>query len=336
MQTTYVLPPDDLYFDPEKQVDYSTWTDMGLVCNGVTWDWRDWLPKGFLTMLVGVQESCKSALLLRIAGCYILGWDWPDGTPYTGELGSVVWAEAEAAQGLHLDRARKFGLPLDKLITPFTDPMQDICLDDQTHLNALANVASIPDVRFIAVDSLGGGTSHNWKDSTMIKPIKAYAEILRDVGKPGILSHHLRKMTVFDNGSEVTLERVSGNTSITQVARVVWGMDMPNQAIPEQKRLSVVKSNFGLKAKSIGVGWEDNKLVFGQAPKTPQKETKLGEAKDLLLDLLRAGPKPQREIEEAILANGLSHSTITRAKQDLCIVSKQEGKVWYWGLPVPA
>lgn len=312
----------------------STWNNMALTCNGVEWDWHNWLPKGFLTMLVGVQESCKSALALRVAGCYLLGWDWPDGTPFTGELGSVVWAEAEAAQGLHLDRAQKWGLPLDKLITPFDDPMQDICLDDKDHLKALANAALAPDARLIIVDSLGGGTGHNWKESTMIKPIKAYAEILRDVNKPGLLSHHLRKMTVFDNGNEVTLERVSGNTSITQVARVVWGMDMPNQALPEQKRLSVVKCNFGKKAGPIGINWVDDMLTFGQAPKTPQKETRLGEAKDLLLDILRIGQIPQKEVEEAALAHGLSWSTISRAKKELCIISRQEGRVWMWGLPV--
>ena len=91
---------------------FSTWADLDAVMGPIEWDWKNWLARGFLNISVGMTGEGKSYLALRICGSYLLGWDWPDGTPFTGKQGSVIWCEAEAAQAINLSRAKRMGLPL--------------------------------------------------------------------------------------------------------------------------------------------------------------------------------------------------------------------------------
>ncbi|GAH65790.1 unnamed protein product, partial [marine sediment metagenome] len=97
---------------------YWTWDDIKAQLGTIEWDWYGWLPRNFLIMPVGSQEAGKSLLMLRIAATYTMGWDWPDGTPYEGEVGRVVWAEAEVGHALNVARAEAWGMDLTRIVTP--------------------------------------------------------------------------------------------------------------------------------------------------------------------------------------------------------------------------
>jgi putative DNA primase/helicase len=60
-----------------------------------------------------------------------------------------------------------------------------------------------------------------------------------------------------------------------------------------------------------------------------------GIAKKFLQNILRNGPVPATEIEAAAHAEGIAIKTLTRAKQELGIVSKRDGAEgnWRWHLP---
>jgi len=60
---------------------------------------------GYLTVLVGDQEVGKSYLALAVARTYLTGEPWPDGQPFTDRTGAILWAEAEAGQGMNQERA---------------------------------------------------------------------------------------------------------------------------------------------------------------------------------------------------------------------------------------
>ena len=133
-----------------------TFADMAEVIGPIEWDWRGWLPKGLLTILAGESGAGKSSLALRLAACYLRGDPWPDGSPYTGEPGAVLWCEAEAAQAVNLQRAAAWGLPLGMLYTPLDNPLDDLRLDNAEHRAILTTKASRPEVRMIVTDSLRG------------------------------------------------------------------------------------------------------------------------------------------------------------------------------------
>lgn len=315
----------------------ATWADMAQLIGPVAWEWQDWLPSGLLVELVAESGAGKSALVLRTAATYLLGWMWPDGTPFAGTTGKVLWCETEAGQALNLERAQAWGLPIENILSPLPNPLDDVNLFDPAHLAAITAKAKRDDVRLIVVDSLSGGTAGREKGEDQMPVVKWLAELARNLGKPVILLHHLRKRGLSDGSGNdtVTLDRVRGSTVIVQPARVVWALDVPNSNTLEHKRLSVIKSNLGRFPKSIGVRIDDGGLSFGEAPSAPKTMTKLDQAKLLLLRLLAAGPRLQTDIEGEAILEGISMDTMREAKKRLgCSVSKDghSGK-WSWDLP---
>jgi hypothetical protein len=279
----------------------------------------------------------KSTLALRVAATFLLGWMWPDGTPYTGETGKVLWCETEAGQAINLERAQAWGLPVENILSPLPDPLDDVSLFDQTHLAAIAAVGGRDDVRLIVVDSLSGGTAGREKAEDQMPVVKWLAELARNLGKPLILLHHLRKRGLSDSSGNdsVTLDRVRGSSVIVQPARVVWALDAPNPNTPDHKRLSVIKSNLTGQQKDIGVHIGDGGLTFGEAPAAPRAMSKLDQATLLLLRLLADGPRLQTDVEAEAASEGIGMDTMRKAKKKLgCQVTKDghTGK-WSWSLP---
>jgi hypothetical protein len=301
----------------------------------MSWAWNPWLPNGLLTMLVAQQGEGKSILMLRIAGCFIRGDNWPDNTPFLNDRGDILWVETEASQGLNIERAKTWGIPLDQVLVPLDDPLDDVTLDDEDHQAQIMIKAARTEVKAIFVDSLSGGNRRDENSAATMQTIKWLAELARDLGKPVMLSHHLRKRSLLDvGGSLITLDQVRGSSAITQVARVVWGLDHPDSSVPT-RRLSVVKYNLGHKPQPIGMTIHDNGVTFdSDAPDIPRGETQMDKAIDLLHSLLAHQPMAQTEIERQADGAGISMITMRRAKDKLNIVARKDvAGPWRWSLP---
>lgn len=310
----------------------TTWADIEHQLGPIEWAWKPWLPKGMLTILAGESGGGKSALALRLAGCFILGWDWPDGTPFDGETGSVLWCEAEAAQAIHLDRAKKWGIPLDRIYSPLKNALEDLKLDNPDHMAALYEKAFRPEVRFVIVDSLKGANSRDENSSSMIDILMNVAGLGRDSGKPFMVTHHLRKRSLFD-ADGVDLERLRGSSAIVQAARLVWALDTPDAQAKESIRIQAVKSNLAKFPEPVGMFINDHGVHFTDAPEAPRIETVGDRAADLLLSLLAKEPMPYSEIVSEIEQAGISIPTANRAKKKLGIVSVRKDDKWIWSLP---
>jgi hypothetical protein len=313
---------------------YSNWADLEKVIGPICWDWENWLAKGFLNFLVAVTGEGKSILSLRICGCYLLGWPWPDGTPFTGKTGNVVWCEAEAAQALNLDRAKKWRLPVDRILNPLGDPLSDFRLTNADHKGKLAIMAMRPDVMFMVVDSLSGADPTAEKSTEDACNVNWLASLARDCNKPIQLTHHLRKRGLFDTEGIVNLDRVRGSSSILQYSRLIWALDAPDLTNTENKRLAVIKSNLGKKPEPVGLTIDDSGVTFGAAPEIPRTETVLDKAVDLMLALLADEPLKMTVIEDEFKQAGISTASMRRAKDKLKVISIKDSSGWKWGLPV--
>ena len=311
----------------------ATWADLDNLIGPIKWLWKNWLPQGMLTIIAGELGVGKSIMALRIAACFLRGDPWPDGTPYTGETGAVLWCEAEAAQAINLSRAKAWGLPLDKIYTPFEDPLVDILLDDPNHREAIGAVARREEVLLIVVDSLRGATRRDENSSETIAVTKWLAELARDTDKPLLLSHHLRKKGAQDVGNKVTLDRLRGSSAIGQLARVIWAIDVPDPKDEETKRLSVIKNNLAPFPEPVGLSIDHEGLTFGHAPHEPHTETLQERAVRFLKMLLASGPVPSAKVEEEVEKAGLSPYAANRAKKKLGIVSIKPDGVWHWSFP---
>jgi hypothetical protein len=314
------------------ELNLATWADLDKVLGPIEWEWQDWLPKGMLAILASESGIGKSALLLRLADCYLRGSDWPDGTVFTGETGAVLWCEAEAAQAINLARAKAWGLPLDNLYTPLDNPLDDLKLSDAAHVGLLAMKAQLPEVKLIIVDSLSGADAKAEKSVEDSINVHWLAELARNFQKPVIIAHHLRKRSLFD-GDTINLDRLRGSSAIVQTARLVWAMDIPDPQTEDWKRLQVVKSNLAPFPEPVGVTWDNNSLLFGDSPEPPKVETIADKAADLLMALLRAEPMRATELQSEVEQAGMSWRSAQRAKEKLGIVSVKRDDGWYWSMP---
>ncbi len=314
----------------------SSWADMEGLIGPVEWAWKPWLPQGFLVMIAAGLEQGKSNLCLRLGGCYLRADAWPDGSPFTGSPGKLLWAETEAGQAMNLDRAKRWGLPLDRIITPFNDPLADVDLDNPDHRMAVADAAARDDVGLIVVDSLSGRSARDERGSAFGEVTGWLASVARDTAKPVVLTHHLRKRTPFDPDPkvEVTLEMVRGSTAVVQTCRTVWALSQPDPA-SEWRRLNQIKNNLAAKpSEAIGMRITPaGEVLFGPAPEAPRTETAASRAEDFLIGLLAAGPVPSEAVFAESDAAGISRPTLNRAKDKLQIVSIKPEGVWHWSLP---
>lgn len=316
----------------------SSWADLDSVLGPITWAWKPWLPNGFLAGLLADQDMGKSILLLRIAACYLRGDPWPDDTPFHGDTGQVLWCEAESGQGLNWDRARRWGLPVDDILSPLPDPLDDVLLDDPRHIQAIANAAARPGVRLVVVDSLTGASRNDINDARMFHIVKQLSDLARDFGTPVMLSHHLRKQTFLDQRGVVTLQQGRGSLAIFQPARAVWAIDSPDPYDQQTRRLSLIKSNLHGRSALAPLGFtigQDAVPRFCAAPEPPRRETLQDNAADLLDSLLRPGPRRTTELREEFESTGISWATAVRAKKKQGIVSIRKQDAWWWRLPSP-
>ena len=300
-----------------SSVHFSTWADLESIIGPIQWDWDGWIAKGFLGILVAMTGEGKSSLALDIGQRKIRRLSWPDGTPNLSEAGKMIWCEAEAAQALNLERAKKWGLPLDQILSPLDDPLGDFGLTNQVHRDKLAAMISRPDVVFAVVDSLSGADPTAEKSTEDTTNVNWLAALARDTQKPILLTRHLRKRSIFDTEGIVTLDRVRGISTILQYSRIIWAMDTPDANHLENKRLSVIKSNLGKKPEPLGLIIDEAGVHFGPAPEVPHVETATEKAADLLQALLHDKPMPAADLEQNIEQAGISWKSAKRAKQKL-------------------
>lgn len=322
-----------------------SWRQSERLIAPIEWDWPGWLPRGFLTVLASEPGMGKSMLCLRLAACYLGGKMLPDGRPYYGMQGRVIWCEGEGSQALNIARAKEWGLSTDDIVTPLPDPLTAFRMDDEQHMMYLLHLCRRREVQLVVMDSLtslmvGGPTMSgipNKAVETIPRALKQLGEMARLSGKPFLVTHHLRKRTTADQQGIIHLDRLRGTSKIAQTARVVWTLDAPDTADPEHRRLLVAKNNLAPTADPLGMRIVDGKLAFGEAPvyrPEPKRPTQVEEAVDFLMEFLSEKPVAAAEVLAAGAAAGFSKRTLQRAKRESGVGSRPigRGQVWEWYL----
>lgn len=310
------------------------WTleDLDLILPDTEWLWQHWLPKGFVTLLVGEPGVGKSALALAVAGIVAQGGTWPSGQ--ASEPGLVVWVESEAAHAILRERATKWGLPKVCFLLPSTgdDPLEHLWLDSRRGWEALEREVAREGVRLVVVDSLRGAYRGDENASVSIALLNRLAALARDKGIAVLVVHHLRKRGLLD-GKGLNLDRVRGSSAIVQIPRCVWAIDAPDPLTPEVRRLQQLKNNLAPLADPLGFVITPSGVQWREAPTEPKTPSQREQAADLLLTLLKKGPVPAQQIYREAEFAGISAVTVKRAKKALGIVAvRREGR-WWWSLP---
>lgn len=142
------------------ETDLPTVKDIRAVIGNIEWLWENWIPFGFLTLLVGDSEVGKSALALWLCGVVSSRSKrktWPDGSRKGIERGSTcLWAETEGGLAIHEDRMKLFVLRDDSIRFFPKDLFQNLNLDDPQHIAALDACIEEYNPPLVVVDSLRG------------------------------------------------------------------------------------------------------------------------------------------------------------------------------------
>ncbi|MDX1963514.1 MAG: AAA family ATPase [Pirellulales bacterium] len=339
---TKILPDDSLErdrmirlvlaADPWKDPDQpTTFADLSGKIAATEWEWQDWLPRGFLTLLVAEQSIGKSYFALTAIGRAILcGGIWPDRTPAQHDPKSrILWCESEGMLAAHLERASKAGLPLSRILIWNDDPFSIPNLRDPRDADKLRDVVAIHKPRLLVLDSFSG--AHNGKENSSDETLpvtRLLAEIAARNQIAVLVIHHLRKQTKGDD--ELTLSRIRGSSGITQFCRVVWSLHKADKRKAEIE-LAQLKNNLAVPPEPVGVRMDQGQFAYCDLPQVAP--TAGASATDWLRDYLSNGGRRRQDAVDAGKAAGHSQRNIDRAKTALDLVATQDGKETIWTLP---
>lgn len=319
----------------------------------IHWLWFNRIPFGMLTLLVGDGGLGKSFLSLYMASRISTGAPWPDssGLPDdTAPMGSTILLTAEDdlsyvvrprldAMSANANKIIAFEAVKNQSGQNFFNMQQD--------LPALKNaIQSLPDTRLVIIDPLSsylGGKIDSHRDSDVrgvLMPLVQLAEETH-IAILGIM--HLNKAVGLK-----AVYRAIGSVAFAACARTVWLVTADPQEPNNGRRLFLpAKHNVLINPTGLAFSIDDGRVLFengfvtttaDDALSGPKIDSpKLKKAKKWLENQLSSGAIASTELSTLAKENGITESTLRRAKDSLDVISYpfaiEDKQIWFVKLP---
>lgn len=290
----------------------------------ITWLWRDWLPRGMLSLLGGFQGTGKSFLALDLARIVTQAPAWPDGAPVANPGRPVIYVEAEAVPQITAQRLRDMQLDSRRLYPMLPDRFGIINLADRTWQDRLADMTDALRPELIIIDSLSTISDRSQNDVEALNDLLMFLVRLAAFGDCGLLVlHHLRKPSAMQLSLPgVSIHDFRGSGHITAMARTVLGYSVvqtgKQYSLNGARRLDLAKTNVGDYPEPLAVRMlkEPTGLRFEYAKAADiQAGTERDEAAAWLLEALELAGEPlsSAEIVKQGIEMQFSRPTVLRA-----------------------
>lgn len=307
--------------------------ELGREAGRTQWLWPHWIPRCFVTLLVGQTGIGKSTVAQALAEAAYSAGVWPDGSTVP-----LVDGKAAKVRTLWLDTEnRKLVLGqrcIDRHLTEEAIIVHDGTISDirSAEVAAImeASYKAYPDIGLIIVDSLRGAHPGDENKSEVATPImNRLTEIAQDRKAALVGIHHLRKRNELVVRSQVEMDQIRGSSAFAQFAVSILALDQP-VADDDLLRLSLIKSNLSEKQAPIGLRVDAARgIEVCELPGLRGRVTQLERAKEFLRWRLRNGPVHAGELDkEAYEKHGISRPTLHRAAEGM-VDQTPEG----WQLP---
>ncbi len=330
----------------QRQGKWPTATEIRRLLGDVKWLWNDWLPVGFVTLLVGEPGSGKSFLALDWLKRVLKNTGWPmDGKSDTvlTTNNCAVWVETESSQQLVTSRAESMQVPGDRLYMPgFGEDLlgqPDLVLEEDRERVTQAVKELKPS--FVVVDSLGGAHSGGENKIEEVRPMLDFlARLARDEKISVVAVHHLRKRAHMES-TEASMDKVRGSTAFSAFARSIIAVE----GAGNDHSIRVIKANLAEKAAPISFGIEfvmqdeikrPRRIVYSEFVAPQGKSTKVERCMEWVVERLTAAESPVQL--KAILGEaeplGYSRNMLYAAKDRLGgqLTVTGDGRAAYWSL----
>lgn len=296
----------------------------------IVWCWRNWVPRGMVTMLAAAPGTGKSLMALDLARRVMTPEQpWPDGTDIL-KNGAVIYIDAEGVPQLHNERARDWQMDTRKfylLPDPLNAGVESVDLTDDGWRDRLIEMTDAIKPELVVIDSLGDVNS---KGENNVEDVRELLNWLTryafDFQCGLVIIHHLRKRSGSAFMDLMSQDDVRGSGHIVAKARSLLGLSMIKNADGDDdsdwRRLEVLKTNLCKKPDPIGMELLPGlgatpTISYGTAPKAAKEPTELDRCMAWLMDVLESGPMKPAEVVEEAKAEGYSRSLIYKARAAL-------------------
>jgi hypothetical protein len=307
----------------------------------VSWLWRGWIPRGFISLLGAAPGVGKSLVALDLARRVITGEAMPDGQ--AAEYGGgrrVIYVDAEVVPQLAVARAAAWGMDMQHLFMLLPEPGRYFMdFTASTDRDRLTEMVYALEPALIVVDSLSSITSGGENAVDDIREVLGFLNQVAQIQPCALLLiHHLRKRSAaLPASDELTIDDFRGSSHIIAMSRSVLGLSRVRTGRERDRngprRLEVVKTNLGPAPEPLGVTFEPLgaprssvassagspdagvRLVYGAAPQDYHPPTRVELCAAFIEQLLAEGPLAPKAVVAAAHAEGYGRDTVYRARK---------------------
>jgi hypothetical protein len=318
----------------------------------VRWLWTGRIPMGTLTLLDGDPGKGKSILATTLAAAVSTGRPMPgDSGIAKGKVLLVSLEDDPATQ------------TVPRLIAAGAD-RDNVGLIQIEGTNGLSRLPALPhdidrihqaakrqEAKLIVIDQLLAALSgevNSDKSQDMSRVLAALVQVGQDTGAAVLALRHMNKNVGLD-----MIYRGIGSTGIIGTARSAMVLvDHPQN--PGELLLATYKSNVGAIPKALGyriaghangggyIVWGDeidltaDQAMSGKGDHSDD-EPERSEAESWLLEALRDGELPAKQLRAEAEEHGFSTKNLRTARQHLGVIVTKRGGLgkssWFWSLP---
>jgi hypothetical protein len=309
--------------------------------------WGNRLVPGAVNLLAGDGGVGKSTLAQVIAGAWTNGVRLPDDRERVAR-GKALFVCYEDAGGFVRIRGDALGLDPNRYaivqgaIDLEGNPIS-FGTDDIPTIRAY--IDSDPEIGLLIIDPWAEFLADNLNDESRVRQALApLAALARDTGVTIVIVAHTNKNTDATSAKD----RISGSKGLTNCVRSALFVAAADPDSPRIMSVAHVKSNYGRLAPTLTYEWRE--LVDGQSWFTgdspfqwregttttsgddlirARPRTKLQTAKDWLRSTLGSGAIPARDCEALACEEGISPTTLRRAREEIVATSQKDGSHWW-------
>lgn len=305
----------------------------------IEWLWYPYIPVGKVTIINGDPGDGKSTFVLNLLARITRGGYLPFSDVELPPMNVIYQNTEDDLEDTVIPRFIRAGGDVDRIFF-ISEKEKALSFSDERIVQAIKET----DAKVLIFDPL---TSYIGADVSMnvANEVRSRFNHLIDAAKKTgcaiVIVGHMNKM----QGTKA-LYRQMGSIDIVGSARSVL-LIAPSLDDENNRVMAVEKCNLSERGKSIEFSVEDGRVEWLRhvditadelvnslsSSGSNRTETKQEQAKDILIDLLSEGGKPQQEVMKVMRQYDISKRTAENAKAELGIMSIKVGSAWLWRLP---